>query len=486
MDLQERHTYESNLLAFKFACIIQAFELISTWVYRADRLLFSTPVMMVLQVIIIIASVACFFSNSRDPKGKFLLMGCMGFHYLIVLFGCVHCPYLWAFGPSLLILALLYGDVRLTIITSVFTSVANFLFIFAYRMISPDPSQRINMVMTDAVFSILLALMAAFYVRLSHRQNDETVEEIRAAAAQQEKDAEVIRQIGEQVGIKLEDAHEAMESLAEKVNASAESSEEISDAITHTAEAIQTQTEMNSNITQALEDIAEQSGVMRQNSDDVTTNIKDGNHLVKELEAKSVEVSRVNEETAEMTAGLQQAAGTVKDIVHTILSISSQTNLLALNASIEAARAGEAGKGFAVVADEIRALSEHTKESAEQIASTIDSLIEKVDTASTNMQKSVDASKEQGEIITATGEKFEEIFAKVSDLTDRASRISDNVDSCVNANTQVMDAISNLSATSEEVAASAQSSIEISRDCRDDMERTKTILNEILRISRNG
>ncbi len=486
MDLQQKHEYESNLLAFKFACIIQVFELISTWVYRVDRLFFSTPLMLVIQALAAIASVACFFALRKDPKGKYLLMGCMGLHYLVVLFGCVHCPYLWAFGPSLLILALLYGDVMLTIVTCVFTSAANFLFIFAYQMISPTPSERINMVMTDAVFAILLSLMAAFYVRLSHRQNKETVEEIQAAAAKQEKDAEVIRQIGEQVGIKLEDAHEAMESLADKVNASAESSEEISDAITHTAEAIQTQTEMNSNITQALEDIAEQSGVMRQNSDEVTTNIKDGNALVKELEAKSVEVSRVNEETAEMTAGLQQAAGTVKDIVHTILSISSQTNLLALNASIEAARAGEAGKGFAVVADEIRALSEHTKESAEQIASTIDSLIDKVDTASANMQKSVDASKEQGDIIVATGEKFEEIFEKVSDLTDRAARISDNVDSCVNANTKVMDAISNLSATSEEVAASAQSSIEISRDCRDDMERTKTILNEILKISRNG
>ncbi len=92
-----------------------------------------------------------------------------------------------------------------------------------------------------------------------------------------------------------------------------------------------------------------------------------------------------------------------------------------MNASIEAARAGEAGKGFAVVADEIRALSEHTKESAEQIASTIDDLIEKVNTA-----------------------------------------------------------------TSEEVAASAQSSIEISKDCEKDMETTKDILHDILKISRKS
>jgi methyl-accepting chemotaxis protein len=241
---------------------------------------------------------------------------------------------------------------------------------------------------------------------------------------------------------------------------------------------------MNANITQSLEDIAHQSDEMRRNSDEVTQNINEGNTLVKELNSKAKEASAVNAETAEMTSNLQQSAGTVKEIVDTILSISGQTNLLALNASIEAARAGDAGKGFAVVADEIRALSEHTKESAEQIASTIDDLIDKVNLASANMEKSVESANEQGEIITRTGEKFDVIMEKVSDLTSRAAKISDNVDACVEANTKVMDAISNLSATSEQVAASSQSSIEISKDCKAHMEVTKDILHQILEISR--
>ena len=291
---------------------------------------------------------------------------------------------------------------------------------------------------------------------------------------------------GTQIAAKLEDANDAMEALADKVSSSAEAAEQISQSITMTAEAIQTQTEMNSNITESLEQIAHQARAMRRNSDEVTGNISEGNALIEELRAKSDEASTINAETATMTGELQESAATVKDIVGTILDISGQTNLLALNASIEAARAGEAGKGFAVVADEIRALSEHTKESAEEIASTIDDLIKRVDTASANMQRSVDSATEQSEMIVETGEKFEIILEKITDLSRRVAAISDNVEGCVDANGKVMDAISNLSATSEEVAASSESSITISKDCESDMEVTKNILHEILQISRKG
>ena len=52
MDINERHIYESNLLAFKFACIVQAFEMISTVVYARDRVGFiNTAGMLIFQAI---------------------------------------------------------------------------------------------------------------------------------------------------------------------------------------------------------------------------------------------------------------------------------------------------------------------------------------------------------------------------------------------------------------------------------------------------
>ena len=97
MELREKHVYESNLLAFKFACIVQAFEILSTIVYQLDRIMMPTTLMIVLQSIIIAASVFGFIKYNRSPIGKYFLMICLALNYSVVLLGSVHVPYLWAF-----------------------------------------------------------------------------------------------------------------------------------------------------------------------------------------------------------------------------------------------------------------------------------------------------------------------------------------------------------------------------------------------------
>ena len=67
MSLQEKHIYESNLLAFKLALIINVFEILSTVVYQADRVgVLNTAVMLALQIVILAVFVFSFIKFRRD------------------------------------------------------------------------------------------------------------------------------------------------------------------------------------------------------------------------------------------------------------------------------------------------------------------------------------------------------------------------------------------------------------------------------------
>ena len=130
MSLQEKHYQESNLLAFKFSCIIQFFEILSTVLYQGGRVGFvNTAIMLVMQGIIFVASVAFFIMFKGKTRGKYLMLGCLAAGYLVVMLGSVHITYIWAFGPALVILSLLYADLALTLVTSIFTIAINFLYI---------------------------------------------------------------------------------------------------------------------------------------------------------------------------------------------------------------------------------------------------------------------------------------------------------------------------------------------------------------------
>ena len=140
-------------------------------------------------------------------------------------------------------------------------------------------------------------------------------------------------------------------------------------------------------MTAAVSGVRERSTTAKDQARQISDDARDSMTLVEDA---SSNINRLANEVSAASETIQQLASdssNISNLLNVIEEIADQTNLLALNAAIEAARAGEAGRGFAVVADEVRALANKTRESTENIQSTISNIHTRVDAAREVMEQ---------------------------------------------------------------------------------------------------
>lgn len=473
MTLTEKHMLEKNKKGFTVGMVILVFTIILVALGLFSGLNVTTVALRLLYAIVLAGIYAVLFKKYQtDIKfveiGSFVLI--LNYIGLILFTPNI---YMYALVYPIILLVMMYNDLKAMVTAAIAALVANI--IFMVRMLSVNTTEAVM----GLVFTAFFAFVAVTIVKMQTGHSDELTKDITDKAEAQMELAGRIQETSDSVTENMDTAYNTAESLTQKLDGTIEAFTQISEAVRTVAESIAGQTTMTQEMAQSLENISAKTQQMLAASTETIQQVNEGNTYVGNLEGQAHDVSNINNETVALTGELQHDAEAVKDILSTIVSISSQTNLLALNASIEAARAGEAGKGFAVVADEIRSLSEQTKNSAEEIGSTINVLLNTITKTSDNITKTIETVNKQNELIAETGEKFKAIYSSSNELSSQITEITDEIQLCVEANSNVVDSISAISATSEELSASSESSLQTSLECKQNMHDMNDILHTI-------
>lgn len=155
-------------------------------------------------------------------------------------------------------------------------------------------------------------------------------------------------------------------------------------------------------INQEFESLYQSVAQMSEGND---ANAREATSISAEIQEVTEFCGQLNRSVDEINRLLRELEGNNNEVV----SIASQTNLLSLNASVEAARAGQAGKGFAVVAESIKRLadeSRHTVENSTESQSRIEKAIMVIQSDAVKLANTVGSVNDRTQSLAASTEQI--------------------------------------------------------------------------------
>ena len=306
------------------------------------------------------------------------------------------------------------------------------------------------------------------------------MDEIEAAQEKRKAVLEQIRKVAENTADSSENILQKTDHLRTASVSSTEAMEQVCAGTNSTAEAIQEEIRYIDAMSRDMDSIQETVDGFHNSLGDTLTAIESGTENVKQLGYSAKLTADTSASTTAAMNELMEKIQNVNQIVGLIDNISRQTNLLSLNASIEAARAGEAGRGFAVVAGEIRELSEQTNDSLEKIRKEIQGINDGSRKVTKDMSQLSEVFARQNGLVEDTGKLFCGITEASEAMDSDYQKIVRSIEEMQKSKKALVDSVSSISASTEEVTANAQNTLELNQRNLDNL---KELNEDIRRLS---
>lgn len=273
----------------------------------------------------------------------------------------------------------------------------------------------------------------------------------------------------------VEKMQNAIRRVGESTEQLATSAEELTRVASETRNGVQKQSMETDQIASAINEMTATVQEMSNNGSAVEAaaseadkNARNGRRVVQDTIDSMHELAGEIKDTETAVNDLAERSKSIETVLDVIHDVTEQTNLLALNAAIEAARAGEHGRGFAVVAEEVRALAQRSSDSAEQIRTMIDELVEGTRSSVERMGRSRDRSDTTMNQAGKAGEAL-------SVIQEAVSRIHDQV-------TQIATAAEQQGQVAQEINRNVTGIVDISAQSSESMAQTETASAELARL----
>lgn len=228
-------------------------------------------------------------------------------------------------------------------------------------------------------------------------------------------------------------------------------------------------------LTVSIAMVADTAGDLLTKAQQSVSNATEGSRKMSELVS---EIRRIESSVSDMANAVEDfvhSASAITTMTQEVREIADQTNLLALNAAIEAARAGEQGRGFAVVADEVRKLAEKAGNSALEIDSVAESIMQQT----AQVRATIDSGQNSVKLSSELAGQVESTLEQARDSVEQSSKGVEDIAVSVNeqkqVSTQIAQNMEKISMSAEQasgVASHMDNSVDQLREAADELNRS--------------